>query len=168
MNPLSSRATQPRSQSVRGEAPAMMNTWRMSCVEVSPVFLSRHVTRSRCASPSSATISVLKCSSICGILLDPLDQIARHACSTIPPSAPACALCARSATGTRRLARRNFRRPRRSRLPRRTTAIPCTSRHNKFPGPRNFRDSAMPACCIARRWRSRSRARARLPLSSTT
>ena len=45
--------------SVRGDAPAMMNTWRMSWTEVSPLVLSCQVTRSRCVSPSRPTISVL-------------------------------------------------------------------------------------------------------------
>src|SRR5216684_560475 len=57
MNPLASRARQPRSHSVRGDAPAMMNTWWMSWTEVSRLGLSRQVTRSKCVPPSRAVIS---------------------------------------------------------------------------------------------------------------
>src|SRR5271165_1176666 len=58
MKPLLSSITHPLSHSLRGEAPVIMNTWRISRVEVSPLFLSCQVTRSNCASPSRPTISV--------------------------------------------------------------------------------------------------------------
>lgn len=64
MNPCLSRATHSRSHSVRGEPPAITNTWRISCTDSSPVARFSQVTRSRCESPASAIISVWKCNSM--------------------------------------------------------------------------------------------------------
>src|ERR1700722_4461376 len=43
IKPLLSRERHPLSQSVLGEAPAIMNTWRISLAEVFPLALERHV-----------------------------------------------------------------------------------------------------------------------------
>jgi len=66
MNPSSSSARQPRSQSVRGAAPVIKKRYRISRADVSPVFLSRQAIRSKEDSLSRAAISVLKCSSMLG------------------------------------------------------------------------------------------------------
>ena len=66
MKPCRSRTTQPRSQSLRGDAPVITKTCRMSRVILSPDNRSSQVTRSRCDSPSNDTSSVSRCSSITG------------------------------------------------------------------------------------------------------
>ena len=78
MKPLLSSAMQPRSHSVRGDAPAMMKTWRMSRTDVLPVVLSCQVTRSRCESPSSRHDFGVIVQFDGGIFLDALDKIAGH------------------------------------------------------------------------------------------
>src|SRR5260221_13467810 len=42
--PLASSATHPWSHAVLGVAPVIRNTWRISCVSIAPVRLSRHWT----------------------------------------------------------------------------------------------------------------------------
>ncbi len=58
MNCLSSSARHPPSHAVFGSAPVIRNRCWISWVSLVPVFEFRQRTRSRCASPSSASISV--------------------------------------------------------------------------------------------------------------
>ena len=84
MKPFSSSARQPRSHSVRGDAPVMMNTCWMSCVEISPVFLSCQVTRSRCSSALERDDLGVEMQFDLGILRQPLDQVSRHGAGQLP------------------------------------------------------------------------------------
>ena len=80
--PCASRATpQPSSQSVSGSAPTNRNTWRIGRCSSTPVRLSRQVTaRSPPGrSPCSCVSSVWACSSMFGVRIDAVDQVARHA-----------------------------------------------------------------------------------------
>ncbi len=140
MKPLSSIATQPRSHSVRGDAPVMTNTCWTACVEFSPVFLSCHTTRSRRVPPSSADDLGIQVQLNPRILRQPLDQVSRHGARQLRSPAPACAPCWRFAKGRPRPARRSFPRPPRQPLPSRTTATRCKSRRSRYPALRTSPD----------------------------
>src|SRR5579871_1191279 len=57
-NPFLSRATQPESQSVLGEAPVITKTWRAVNVRISPELRLIHDTQSRWSLPSRLSSSL--------------------------------------------------------------------------------------------------------------
>ena len=62
----------------------MIKTWRISCIEFSPVVRSIQVTRSSCIAPSKSDDLGPVMHLDCGIFRNALDQIARHGLRQVP------------------------------------------------------------------------------------
>ena len=170
MNPRSSSTRQPRSHSVRGDAPVITKTCPTPRVSISPVFRFRQVTCSRHSLPSSATISVFQCISILRILRQSLDQIARHGAGKLARPHQHVHLAGMFATGTPRPARRSCRRPPPPPPRLRTTAIRYKWRRSRCPCPSNFCQIRKRRLVVLRARGDHDRARAASvsPPSSTT